>query len=202
MDSPELKDNPITLDISGNYNIVNIAGNYGIVKNEDSEKEIIENLKKSKEKEVDKKINLLPTIEAEKLLNYREAPKYLEKDFTILLSKLKPTYISLISLSIYIEQCYEGDKKEEAEEYKQDIWERYQDFGLKFNNLWSRGYLKNLFKFLLQNPYIPLLNINDRLSEFIEKAESIFLYTNFNISNTSIYLLNLYQLYLNFLILF
>lgn len=171
--SPEFKNNSIILEIYGNYNYVNIDGKYGICDRDGTEKEMVSTLKKSKEKEVEQKINLMPISEAERYIDYKNTPKHLEKNYLNLFDKLKPNYKSLISLSIYIEQCYRDGKKDEAESTKKDIKERYYDFGLKFVNLWSRSYLKSLFGFISQKPILPL-NINDKLIEFIEKADSIF----------------------------
>jgi len=172
-DSSELKNNPIILEISGNYNYVCIDGKYGICDKETHEEKIIPTLKKSKEQEIEQKISIMPINEAERLINYKNSPKHMEKNYQKILDKVNPKYKSLISLSIYVEQCYQEDRKEEAESTKKEIKERYYDFGLKFVNLWARSYLKSLFSFILQKPILPL-NINDKLSEFIEKAESIF----------------------------
>lgn len=174
--APQLKKHPIIVEINGNYNYVSIDGKYGITSGEigDGDKDIITTLKTAKDKDTDQKINIMSIEEAEKLIDYKNAPKYIEKDFLDLFAKLRLKYKSLISLAIYMEQCYESGKKEEANAFKGDIRIRHGPSGLKFVNLWSVSYLKSLFSLILQKPATPS-DINKKLSEFIEKkAESIF----------------------------
>ena len=72
-DSSELKNNPIILEISGNYNYVCIDGKYGICDKETHEEKIIPTLKKSKEQEIEQKISIMPINEAERLINYKNS---------------------------------------------------------------------------------------------------------------------------------
>lgn len=177
LDSPELEKNPITVELRGNYNIVNIGGNYGFVPKKDSEDDIVKVLNKSKKGETEQKINIIPVEKAEEFINYQNTPKRMEKEFLDIVNMLDSKYKSLVSLSIFIDECYSSDLKEKVEDLKKTIKNRYGDVGLRFTNLWSRGYLKNLFRFLsqklLQGAILPL-DINSRFSEFIERSESIF----------------------------
>ena len=177
LDNDTLKENPLTIQLVGDYNIINIGGKYGFVSKKDSENDIIKTLNELKKGGSTKKINLIPIEKSEEYIDFKEKPKFIDKEIESIINSLDVNLKSLIGLSIFIEDCYKNDLTGKAEELKNDIRNRYTDVGLKIVNLWSRGYLKNLFRFLsqklAQGAILPL-DINSRVLDFIEKSESIF----------------------------
>jgi len=112
-------------------------------------------------------------------LNYEElktAPKYLEEDLLQVISRLpsniKFEFISLVNLSIHIEKLYLDGMVEEAENIKKSIKSTYGDFGLKFLNLFQRGYLKTFLKTLKDKD--PLTIEKDIRKFFEEDTKYIF----------------------------
>ena len=105
--------------------------------------------------------------------NYEElktTPKYLEEDLIQLISKLPSNirfeYISLVNLSIHVEKLYLEGRIDEAENIKRSIKLTYGDFGLKFLNLFQRGYLKTFLRTLKDRDP---LTIEKEIKKFFEE---------------------------------
>ena len=175
-----LKTNPEILEIMGSNNIVFINNRYGIVPKDESNKDIIATLKDLKKGRTTQEISVVPARDFENYVDYRHSPKYIEAEIKKIFDSLNTSMESLIGLAIYIEECFNKNKRDKAEKVRMSVRERYGSEGLKIVNLWTQGYLKSLFKFLSTNEDIPS-EINARITEFIKNSDSIiFVHTQSN----------------------
>lgn len=158
-----------------NYSILNSNGEYSVVPLEISD-DLLKKLKEGKEKELEEKISIIPLEESQIFDEYKNIEKQAPKSIVDIANQLDTKYKSLITLSIYVEGLYEQKRADEAEEIKFSIYRRYGAEGLKFCNLYIRGYLKTLFNNIYQQQQNGLKIIIDKtISEFMEeKANAIF----------------------------
>ncbi len=114
--------------------------------------DLITALKKSKKEKLPNELTLVSVDIAPQYEDFKEKPKEIEKSIfeviSLLQEHMKVKFISLLSLSIHIGTLYSSGKTHDAESIKQSIKRRYRYFGLKFCNLYQKGYLKNFFKSL------------------------------------------------------
>jgi tetratricopeptide (TPR) repeat protein len=70
--------------------------------------------------------------------------KGINEEMYKILTKLPPDYVSLIHLSLLVERFHSLCFTEKATKVREIIFSVYKEEGLKFSNLFQRGYLKSL----------------------------------------------------------
>ena len=101
---------------------------------------------------------------------FKETPKEVEKEILETAKKLPPEYFSLINLSWHTEYLYLQGKDKEAEEIRKSIRTVYGEKGLKFSNLFQRGYLKSFLRNLKERDSI---TIQQYIEKFLRETEYI-----------------------------
>ena len=137
--------------------------------------------KKEKSKELTFISSLDTGIEYEE---FKEKPTEIEKDIVEAVSKLpgdiRTKYFSLVTLSSRIEQLYLEGRIEKAENIRNSIKSLYGEFGLRFSNLYQRGYLKTFMRLLKKEEP---KNIVEKIKSFFDEAEFVFfIHKNMSIS--------------------
>ena len=115
---------------------------------------------------------------------FKEKPTEIEKDIVEAVSKLpgdiRTKYFSLVTLSSRIEQLYLEGRIEKAENIRNSIKSLYGEFGLRFSNLYQRGYLKTFMRLLKKEEPE---NIVEKIKSFFDEAEFVFfIHKNMSIS--------------------
>ena len=115
---------------------------------------------------------------------FKEKPTEIEKDIVEAVSKLpgdiRTKYFSLVTLSSRIEQLYLEGRIEKAENIRNSIKSLYGEFGLRFSNLYQRGYLKTFMRLLKKEEP---KNIVEKIKSFFDEAEFVFfIHKNMSIS--------------------
>jgi hypothetical protein len=166
---------PNIQDFFKRHKIIYENGKYTILSPKNSDL-LISKAKEGKYKKLKGKIIFLPITEAKIFDEYKNEEKIIPKDIMSIMNQLEVRYRSLIGLSFEVEKLYEQKRVDEAETVKLYIHKRYDSEGLKFCNLYLRGYLKTLFsKFYQQQQNGVQIDVNKEISNFIKnKADAIF----------------------------
>lgn len=80
--------------------------------------------------------------------------------------KLPPEYFSIINLSVQVEYLYLKGEHTKAEKIKDSIMRIYKEDGLRFSNLFQRGYIKALLKKYQDKPPIEL---HEKIDKFLRE---------------------------------
>ena len=133
---------------------------------------LVKQLRISKKESLLGKITLIPRREFKE---FKQKPKFASKnEVEVIASMLEPErskYTSLLALSIHIEELYNEGRVNLAEKTRQAVKERYGNFGLKFCNLYQRGYLKKLFNLVGDKG---AETIRNEIKRFFHDAKCIF----------------------------
>jgi len=183
IDSPELRNSEIIKDFKDSTITVNkTEGNtYNIyIIDKDADEivdKLVERLKSEKDKENVPKVNVFPAEEKINYLGFKDDEKELDKKYTSLYAQLNDRHKALLALAIDITKHYSEKQADIADATKRSTAEKYGDYGLKFCNLWTQGYLKNIFSMLaegLANSNEPdKIHIDTTITGFINEADSI-----------------------------
>ena len=181
IDSPDLKDSEIVKEFENSTVTVNKTENnitnYFIVPKDSEElKKIIEILKVEKDKSDGTKVNILPSEDKVDYLDFKHDEKPLDKKYEGVLNRLNERHKALLALAIDIIGLYKRGESEVADATKRSVAEKYGDYGLKFCNLWTQGYLSNIFSLLaegISGSEADKTNVDNAISSFINEAASI-----------------------------
>ena len=72
----------------------------------------------------------------------------------------------MINHSIRINRLYKNGKNTEAEQLKAELSHRYEEYGLKFSNLYNKGYLQTFLSKLYENKEYN--NLDNKVRNFIQ----------------------------------
>jgi hypothetical protein len=174
---PELKEDVAAIEFFEGYRIILRNNKIGFTKKETAEDYINETIEKMRTDESVNKIDLLPLEEYQEYGDIL-LTKYASKEIAEVSSRLGKTYKRLLALSIRLETLYKERRLDDVENLKEDIVKIDKDFGLKFCNLYMRGYLK---KFMSSTLYIAedREDVDKCIKKFIqEDCKSIYFISN------------------------
>ncbi len=189
-ETPELKEEPVVADFLGksmpnllnlknksefDFDIMQQNGKFIIISSKDADK-IIQKINDEKEKEISEKVNVLPISEAKRFHEYKNEDKVVTKGVAAVADKLNIQHKSLVSLSAWVEKLYVEKRIDEVEETKSDMYKRYDLYGIKFCNLYAKGYLKSLLSKLHERYQKDAsINIDEEICQFVsKKAKAIY----------------------------
>ena len=160
----------IIRELCTDYIPIWIDERYAIISKEAQLENILKKYRESREK-AGVEGDLIPASQAEYFISFRETPKPILKPLVEIINKLDLDLRSLVHLSADMERLYKNGLIDKAEELKMRVRVRFDEFGVKFCNLYQR-YLKRLFLSLADKPANVL---NAEVRQFTEKeAKNIF----------------------------
>jgi len=146
-----------------NYDFIEKEGLIWIIPRKILEQEAIPILKQNKDKQTDKKIDIISLRENKNFYELRTLPKHPKGAISEIFPFLNNRYQSLLNLAIYVDNLYEKNRKEDAGNIKRDIKQRYGEEGLRFCNCYQRGYIERIM--LKGSRY----EVNERLDKFLKR---------------------------------
>ncbi len=211
-ETPELKEEPIVADFleknmpnmssvkplsDYDFDIILQDGKLKIISPEDADK-ILQKIKEEKVKELSDKVNVVHLKEAQGFYEYKNDEKVAPKGIVDIVNKLNVKHKSLLFLSAWVEKLYDEKRVDEVEETKSDIHKIYDQYGMKFCSLYTKGYLKSLLsKLYKQYQKDSSINIDSEISMFVsEKAKAIYFIHSYMDKNDVVRIVNQIDEYL------
>jgi tetratricopeptide (TPR) repeat protein len=105
--------------------------------------------------------------------------KGIDKEIHKILAKLPADYVSLIHLSLLVERFYSLGLTEKATAVRETILSVYKEEGLRFSNLFQRGYLKSL---LMRSKDEEEERIVEKIQKFLSKDSKYIFFIHIQMS--------------------